>query len=142
LTETTENEAQEELEEEKETAETEPEETAEEKPPEKEAVAKEEKPSLKAGEKAEEEIEVVEEKLYTVNFRKAWITPRGKRTPRAVRMLRDFVKRHMKTEDVIISNEINERLWSRSIKKPPRRLRVRVVKDKEGNVIVFPVQGD
>jgi len=142
LTETTENEAQEELEEEKETAETKPEEKAEEKPLEKEEVAKEEKPSLKAGEKAEEEIEVVEEKLYTVNFRKAWIAPRGKRTPRAVRMLRDFVKRHMKTEDVIISNEINEKLWLRSIKKPPRRLRVRVVKDKEGNVIVFPVQGD
>jgi len=141
LTETTENEVQEELEEEKETAETKPEEIVEEKPPEKE-VAKEEKPSLKAGEKAEEEIEVVEEKLYTVNFRKAWITPRGKRTPRAVRMLREFVKRHMKTEDVIISNEINEKLWSRSIKKPPRRMRVRVVKDKEGNVIVFPVQGD
>jgi len=141
LTETTENEAQAESEEEEE-AETKPEETAEEKPPEKEEVAKEEKPSLKAGEKAEEEIEVVEEKLYTVNFRKAWITPRGKRTPRAVRMLRDFVKRHMKTEEVIISNEINEKLWSRSIKKPPRRLRVRVVKDKEGNVIVFPVQGD
>jgi len=142
LTQTTENEVEEELEEEKETAETEPEEMAEEKPPEKEVVAKEEKPSLKAGEKAEEEIEVVEEKLYTVNFRKAWITPRGKRTPRAVRMLRDFVKRHMKTEDVIISNEINEKLWSRSIKKPLRKLRVRVVKDKEGNVIVFPVQGD
>jgi len=142
LTETKENEAQEELEEEKETAETKPEEKAEEKPPEKEEVAKEEKPSLKAGEKAEEEIEVVEEKLYTVNFRKAWIAPRGKRTPRAVRILRDFVKRHMKTEDVIISNEINEKLWLRSIKKPPRRLRVRVVKDKEGNVIVFPVQGD
>jgi len=142
LTQTTENEVQEELEEEKGTAETELEETAEEKLPEKEVVAKEEKPSLKAGEKAEEEIEVVEEKLYTVNFRKAWITPRGKRTPRAVRMLRDFVKRHMKTEDVIISNEINEKLWSRSIKKPPRKLRVRVVKDKEGNVIVFPVQGD
>ncbi len=141
MTETTENEVQEKLEEEKETAETKPEEIVEEKPPEKEA-AKEEKPSPKAGEKAEEEIEVVEEKLYTVNFRKAWITPRGKRTPRAVRMLREFVKRHMKTEDVIISNEINEKLWSRSIKKPPRRMRVRVVKDKEGNVIVFPVQGD
>ena len=142
MTEKTEDETQEELEEQEVKAETEPEEKAEEKPPEKKEVAKEEKPSLKAGEKAEGEIEIVEEKLYTVNFRKVWITPRGKRTPRAVRMLRDFVKRNMKTEDVIISNEINEKLWSRSIKKPPRRLRVRVVKDKEGNVIVFPVQGD
>jgi len=142
LTQTTQNELREELAEEKETAEAKPEEVAEEKPPEKEEVVKEEKPPSKAAEKAEEEIEVVEEKLYTVNFRKAWIAPRGKRVPRAVRMLRDFVKRHMKAEDVIISNEINEKLWSRSVKKPPRKLRVRVVKDKEGNVIVYPVQGD
>ncbi len=142
MTQTTQNELREELAEEKETAEAKPEEVAEEKPPEKEEVVKEEKPPSKAAEKAEEEIEVVEEKLYTVNFRKAWIAPRGKRVPRAVRMLRDFVKRHMKTEDVIISNEINEKLWSRSVKKPPRKLRVRVVKDKEGNVIVYPVQGD
>lgn len=142
MTQTTQNELREELAEEKETAEAKPEEVAEEKPPEKEEVVKEEKPPSKAAEKAEEEIEVVEEKLYTVNFRKAWIAPRGKRVPRAVRMLRDFVKRHMKAEDVIISNEINEKLWSRSVKKPPRKLRVRVVKDKEGNVIVYPVQGD
>ena len=86
-----------------------------------------------------EEIEVVEERIYTIPLRKVWGPPRGKRTPRAMRLLRAFVKRHMKTENVEISNEVNEELWARGIRKPPREIKVRLVKDKEGRVIVYPV---
>lgn len=89
----------------------------------------------------EEEIEVVEEKTYTIPLRHVWVvTPRGKRAPRAVRDVRDFVSRHMKAEDVAISNEINSAIWSRSINKPPRKITVRAVKDKEGKVIVYPAK--
>lgn len=87
----------------------------------------------------EEEIEVVEEKIYTIPLRHVWVvTPRGKRAPRAVRDVRDFVARHMKAEEVAISNEVNAALWARSINKPPRKITVRAVKDKEGKVIVYP----
>ena len=86
----------------------------------------------------EEEIEVVEERIYTIPLRKVWGPPRGKRTPRAMRLLRAFVKRHMKAENVEISNEVNEELWARGIRKPPREIKVRLVKDKEGRVIVYP----
>ena len=87
----------------------------------------------------EEEIEVVEEKIYTIPLRHVWVvTPRGKRAPRAVRDVRDFVARHMKAEEVAMSNEVNAALWARSINKPPRRITVRAVKDKEGKVIVYP----
>jgi large subunit ribosomal protein L31e len=119
----------------------EPEEEAKEQPPLEEAAAEEpeqEAEEEEAAEEGEEEIEVVEERIYTIPFRKVWATPRGKRSPRASRMLRDFVRRHMKTEDVEISNEVNEELWARSIKKPPREIKVRLVKDKEGRVIVYP----
>ncbi len=109
------------------------EEAATKKPEEKEAEAEEEE-----AEAEEEEIEIVEERVCTIPFRKVWATPRGKRTPRASRMLRDYVRRHMKSEDVQISNEVNEELWARSIKKPPRQITVRLVKDKEGRVIVYP----
>ena len=85
-----------------------------------------------------EEIEVVEERIYTIPLRKVWGPPRGKRTPRAMRLLRAFVKRHMKAENVEISNEVNEELWARGIRKPPREIKVRLVKDKEGRVIVYP----
>lgn len=87
----------------------------------------------------EEEIEVVEEKIYTIPLRHVWVvTPRGKRAPRAVRDVRDFVARHMKAEEVAISNEVNAAVWARSINKPPRKITVRAVKDKEGKVIVYP----
>ncbi len=89
-------------------------------------------------EKEREEIEIVEERICTIPFRKVWATPMGKRTPRASRVLRAFVKRHMKAENVEISNEVNEELWARGIRKPPRQITVRLVKDKEGRVIVYP----
>ena len=119
-------------------------ETTEEKPSAEEETAAEEveeKEEEEAGEEKEveeEEIEVVEERTYTVPLRKVWGPPRGKRTPRAARLLRAFVKRHMKVENVEISNEVNEELWARGIRKPPRKITVRLVKDKEGRVIVYP----
>jgi len=99
-----------------------------------------EKPVEEAEEKEKEEIEIVEEKMYSLPFRRVWATPRGKRTPRALRMLREYVGRHMKVESVVISNEINEQIWKRGISKPPRNLRIRAVKDKEGKVIVYPAK--
>lgn len=88
----------------------------------------------------EEEIEVVEERIYTVPLRHVWITPRGRRAPRALRYVRDFVRRQMKAEEVAMSNEINATLWARGINKPPRRIKIRAVKDKEGKVIVYPAK--
>jgi large subunit ribosomal protein L31e len=91
-------------------------------------------------EEIEEEIEIVEEKFYTVNLRDLWTAPKDKRAPKAVRTLREFVKRHMKVDNVKVSNEINQEIWARSIQKPPRKLKIRAVKDKEGQVIVFPAK--
>jgi large subunit ribosomal protein L31e len=122
--------------------------TVEEQPSESEAEtvepeAAEEAETVPAAEEevqeGEEEIEVVEEKIYTIPLRHVWdVTPRGRRAPRAVRDVRDFVSRHMKAEEVSISNEINSALWSRSINKPPRKITIRAVKDKEGKVVVYP----
>jgi large subunit ribosomal protein L31e len=46
----------------------------------------------------------------------------------------------MKSEEVSISDEINSAVWSRGINKPPRKITVRAVKDKEGKVIVYPAK--
>ena len=109
-----------------------------------EAKAKEVKEEAKpeaAAEEEEEELEIVEEKFYDLNLRRIWTAPREKRTPRAVRFLRAYISRRMKTDDVAISEEANSMLWARGISKPPRKIRVRAVKDKEGHVIVFPGEG-
>ncbi len=95
---------------------------------------KEEAPKKK--QKAEEKI--VAERIYTVPFGKAWVAPRKGRSPRASRLLRRFVEKHMKTEQssIKITSEVNEKIWSRGIEKPPRKLRIRVAKDEEGTVTV------
>jgi len=89
----------------------------------------------------EEEIEIVEEKFYDLNLRRIWTAPREKRTPRAVRYVRQYAANRMKTNNVSLSEETNSLLWNRGISKPPRKIRIRVVKDKEGKVIVFPGEG-
>jgi len=144
-------ETEETLEEETEKEEVTPEE-AEPKKEEAQAVT-EEKPPLRE-EKPEEE-EIVEERIYTVPLGKAWIMPPRKRTPRAMRMIRAFITKHMKLEakkegeeeeeepsKLIITNEVNEKVWERGVEKPPRKIRVRAAKDKDGNITVYLAEGD
>ena len=103
-------------------------------------------------EKEEPEEDIVEERFYTIPLGKAWIVPRKKRAPKAARIVKSFVLKHMKVrteaegeeeaEKLVVDNEVNEKLWSRGIEKPPRKIRVRVVKDKEGVVTVLLAEGD
>lgn len=103
--------------------------------------AEEEKEVKKPG-KEEIEEEIVEERTYTIPLRRAWVSPRNKRAPRAIRLVKSFVQRHMKPEALVVRNEVNERIWSRGIENPPRRIRVRAVKDREGTVTLYLAEGD
>lgn len=105
---------------------------------EKEAVAEaEEEEKVEEVKKEEKEAEIVEERVYTIPLGRAWISPRKKRTPRATRLVKSFIERHMKPEALVISNEVNEKIWSRGIEKPPRKIRVRAAKDREGTVTLY-----
>ncbi len=72
------------------------------------------------------------ERIYTVPLGDAYETVRNKRTPRAVKILRAFIARHMKSDGarILLSESLNKFLWARSIQKPPRRVKVRLVKDE------------
>ena len=151
MTETAEETLEEKTGKEEETLEQTPEEA---EPKEEEAPAVEEvvKPPLREEKPKEEEI--VEERIYTIPLGKAWIMPPRKRTPRAMRMIRAFITKHMKLgakkeeeeeeepSKLIISNEVNEKVWERGVEKPPRKIRVRAAKDKDGNVTVYLAEGD
>ena len=54
-------------------------------------------------------------------------------------MIREFAKKHMKSENVKIEEEISHLVWARGIRHPPRKIRVKITKD-EGNVIVSKYQ--
>ena len=115
-----------------------------------EAVKTEEAP---AKPKKKKEEEVVEEKTYTIPLGKALIMPPRKRAPRAMHMIRAYIVKHMKVpsraeeEDEVpptltITQEVNEHVWGKGIEKPPRKIRVRATKDKEGNVTVHLAEGE
>lgn len=103
-------------------------------------------------EKDDVDEDIVEERFYTIPLGKAWIVPRKKRAPKAARIVRGFVLKHMKVrteaegeeepEKLVIDNQVNEKLWSKGIEKPPRKIKVRVVKDKEGVISVLLAEGD
>jgi len=129
-----------------------PEEEIEEAAEEEEITEVKEEEEVEKGKKELEEEEIVEERFYTIPLRKAWIYPRKKRAPKAMRIVKSFVRKHMKlrtevegeeeAEKLVISDEVNEKIWGRGIEKPPRKIRVRAVKDKEGVITVHLAEGD
>lgn len=82
------------------------------------------------------------ERIYTIPLAKAFAKPRGERALRAVKLVRAFLARHMKADagKVRLEGELNALLWSRGMKKPPRRLRVLAKRDKEGAVRALPAE--
>lgn len=84
--------------------------------------------------------EIVLERVYTIPFYpKMNGIPRTKRAPRAMRMIREFVSKHLKSDELIFDAEVNEFIWARGIQKPPRKITVRVVKSDDDVVEIFLV---
>lgn len=91
-------------------------------------------------EEAEEEApkeEIIDERIYIIPLAKARKGPRNKWAKKSIRYLREFMTRHFKPESLIISQEVNERIWERGIQKPPRKLKVRVTKNIDGLCVVY-----
>ncbi|MDH4213804.1 MAG: 60S ribosomal protein L31 [Candidatus Thorarchaeota archaeon] len=111
----------------------------EEAPTEVEAPKAEEKVAEEA---VPEEEEIIDERIYTVPLRRAyWTGSRPRRANRSVRILREFVEKHMKPEELLIQPEVNDRIWARGIQKPPRRLRIRATKNSDNLVRVYLAEG-
>ena len=100
--------------------------------------------------------ELMQERLYTIPLRKLHKVSRSRRAPVAMRMVEDFITRHMKPErdgevlrtsadarmgsgedkQLFIDTPVNQFIWSRGIEKPPSKVRVRALKFEDGSVIV------
>lgn len=81
--------------------------------------------------------EIIDERIYVIPLAKARHGPRNKRAKKAIRYLREFMERHFKPESLIISQPVNEKIWSRGIQKPPRKIKVRATKNIDGLVVVY-----
>lgn len=77
------------------------------------------------------------ERIYTIPLREAYEASRTRRAKKAINMIKKFAQRHMKSEEVRISEGVNKLVWSRGAEKPPRRIEVLIRKDESGVVHVM-----
>ena len=85
---------------------------------------------IKKGKKEKKEIAATTRDC-TVNLHKALYKIQFKRrAPRAVRHIKNFVRKTMHTEDVRIDGKLNQFIWSEGIKNVPRKVRVRISRKK------------
>jgi large subunit ribosomal protein L31e len=78
--------------------------------------------------------ETLKEQVYVVPLGPVKRVPRWRRSAKAMKDIRAFLAKHMKSEDVRLDMSINERIWSRGAEKPPARIRVRAMKLEDGQV--------
>ncbi len=75
------------------------------------------------------------ERTYNIPLRRKFISkPRHRRAKVAIRIIKEFLKKHMKSDTVKLGPKLNEAVWFRGIKNPPHHIKVTVVKDSD-NVV-------
>jgi large subunit ribosomal protein L31e len=86
------------------------------------------------------------EREYVIPLREKYQhVPRYKKTPKAVKTIKEFIARHMKIYDgdlnkIKVDSYVNEYMWGRGIKNPPHKIKVKAIKDSEGLVRVELVE--
>jgi large subunit ribosomal protein L31e len=75
-------------------------------------------------------------RVYTINLGKAWLTPMYRRTDRVMNMVREFAIKNMKSDEVKIDQDLGRHIWARGKTNPPRKVRVKMVKDEDDIVTV------
>jgi len=76
------------------------------------------------------------ERVYTINLGKVILSANTRRSTRAINMIREFARHHMKTENVKIDEDLAHEIWKRGIRHPPRKIRVRMTKTDDGSVLI------
>ncbi|MDF2425312.1 MAG: 50S ribosomal protein L31, partial [Nitrosopumilus sp.] len=76
------------------------------------------------------------ERVYTIPLGKATISQPQHRAVRAINMIREFARHHMKVETIKIDEELARSMWIRGVRNPPRKVRVRMSKTEEGYILV------
>jgi large subunit ribosomal protein L31e len=80
------------------------------------------------------------ERVYIIPLRDVKRVPRTIRSPKAIRLVREFLQKHMKSDDIKIDSSVNEKIWERGIQKVPPKIKVKATKEEDGSVSVTLVE--
>ncbi|MCK4550819.1 MAG: 50S ribosomal protein L31e [Candidatus Aenigmarchaeota archaeon] len=83
-----------------------------------------------------------DERLYVIPLTDAWKSAYKKRAKKSISIVKAFASRHMKKdfEDIKIGKNLNELVWSKGAKNPPRKIKVRM-QENDGKLWV-ELQGE
>ena len=106
-------------------------------------MAKKDRPAKKEKKHSEGKIELEREYIIPIR-RKSHLVPRYKRARKAIKIIKEFLAKHMKVADrdtrkVKVDMYLNEEIWFRGIKKPPAKIKVKAVKKDDGFVYAYLV---
>lgn len=71
------------------------------------------------------------EKIYTIPLGKARKKPYENRAPYAIKIIREYLKTHTKTNEIKLGRHLNEHVWGNGIRKIPSKVRVKVLKSED-----------
>ncbi len=77
------------------------------------------------------------EREYIIPLReKGRSVPRYKKTPKAIKTIKEFLVRHMKIRsrnlnNIRLNRFVNEAIWARGIKNPPSKIKIKAIKSGE-----------
>lgn len=83
-----------------------------------------------------------EERVYTINLGKVLLSQSQHRAVRAINMIREFASRHMGASEIKIDEDLAHQIWARGVRRPPRKIRVRMWTGTTGEIIVSRYDGD
>jgi len=86
------------------------------------------------------------ERIFTIPLTVTKQVPKTKRAPRAIKEIKEFVRKHMaakgreaeevEQKDVWVDYRLNELLWARGIENPPSKVRVKAIRFEDGLIEV------
>ena len=88
------------------------------------------------------------ERVFTIPLTVTRQVPRTKRAPRAIKEIKDYVRRHMAEKqaedsdseplkkDVWVDQRLNGQLWKNGIENPPKKVRVKAIRFEDGLIEV------
>ena len=82
------------------------------------------------------------ERVYTIPLGKVLLSANTHRAVRAINMIKEFARHHMKTYNVKIDEEISHIIWARGVRRPPRKIRVKMTKTEDGFILVSSYQDE
>ena len=87
--------------------------------------------------KKEEPSKIILERVYNIPLRRETLkVPPFKKANKAVKTVRQFISKHMKSENVVIGKYLNLKIWDHGAKNPPHHVKVNAAKDDKGMVFV------